>query len=207
MAHYPPEVNPRVVKVTLVFARDVRQSVNTFHVSKATPWLISEMSALRSVISAWYSASYKGILPTSVSLTQIQIRKLDPSDPLALDFNVTPAEAGTRGGGAEAANVSVTMSERTNFAGRAYRGRMYVPGVIQTDIASNDTILSGLSAGLAAAISTLISQLIAANFNLAVWHRPLLIAKPLDNTFTNVVAYVIENILDSQRRRLPGRGR
>jgi hypothetical protein len=137
----------------------------------------------------------------------LQLRVYNPALPLALDLPIVPAEAGTRIGVPEAGNVTVTMSERTGLAGRAFRGRMYVPGISENDSLANDTISSVLAGLLSTAMQNLITTLFSAPEEMAIFHRPHIPPHPLDNLTTFVTSYVIENILDSQRRRLPGRGR
>lgn len=207
MPHYPPPDNPQVCLVRLIFKRDTREMLNTFHVSKASAWTSGQMTILANDILSWYTTFYRGVIPNDITLVQIQVRKQDPLDPQAVDLAVTSGGTGTRGGPTEAGNVSVTMSERTGLAGRAYRGRMYVPGIIEGDVTADDRIGSSLIAGLTAAISNLITDLVSAGFALTVFHRPGLTPHIRDNTFNNVLFYVIENIIDSQRRRLPNRGR
>jgi hypothetical protein len=204
---YPPPNNPLVCLVRMVYKRDNREFLNTFHVSKATAWTGPQMAALLTAVATWYQDYYKAVIPNDVTLTQLQARKLDPLDPLAEDAFITSGGAGTRGGPTEAGNVSITMSERTGLAGRRFRGRMYVPGVIESDVTTDDRVGSALVAGLSAAISQLIAAMVANSWALGVFHRPGLVPSTWDNTITEVLFYVIENILDSQRRRLPQRGR
>lgn len=207
MVPWPHPNNPRVLKVTLVFKRDTRTLLNVFHVSRPIAWDNAAIIAFSAIVQNWFNANYKGVIPSDIALSQMQFRKQDPADPLAYDVNLSPALAGTRGAPTEAANATVTMSARTGFAGRAYRGRMYVPGLIEGDVTADDRISSALAVGLANAANQLIAVLITWGVNWCIFHRPGLVPKPLDNTFTNVTSYVIENILDSQRRRLPSRGR
>lgn len=207
MPHYPKPNNPLVCKVALIFQRDTRELVNTFHVARTTGWDISSMTALGTAIVSWYNSVYKAALPTTVALSQVQVRQLNPASPLAVDIPVTPASPGTRGGPTEAGNASVTMSERTGFAGRAYRGRMYAAAVPSNDVTSDDKVSSALVTLLGNAIGNLVFGALPAGDLLAVFHRPGLVPKPLDNLYTVVNTYILENIIDSQRRRLPGRGR
>jgi len=199
--------NPNVCKVSLIFARDVREAINTFHVDRAGGWSLADMANLATRVHTWYSTYYKQCIPTNIALQVISLRVYNPVAPLAYDLPISPGEAGTRTGTAEAANVTITMSERTGLAGRAFRGRMYVPGISENDALANDTASSVLTSLL----STAMAQLIVALFNapevMAVFHRPHIPPHVLDNTATQVLTYVIENVLDSQRRRLPGRGR
>jgi hypothetical protein len=94
------------------------------------------------------------------------------------------------------------VSERANLAGRAYRGRIYLPSISESDVIFNDTISAALISGVAAFASGFLAAFPpgGANGTLSIFHRN-------DNLFSTVLSIVVEALIDSQRRRLPGRGR
>jgi hypothetical protein len=191
----------------MIFSRDTRELINTFHVARTAGWDLTSMNALAVAVKNWWDTIYKTGVPSNITLNEVQVRQYNPLDPLAFDFPVSPVIAGTRGGLTAAANDTVTMSERTGRAGRAFRGRMYVPGVSLNDISQTDTIGSALSVILYNSLANLIFGTLPAGDVLAIFHRPGLVPRVRDNTYTPVLTALQENILDSQRRRLPGRGR
>lgn len=205
--HYPPPNNPEVCKVSLIFQRDQREAVNTFHVARTVGWTLPNMIDLANAVKTWYDLVYKLAIPTGVSLANIQVRLLDPLNPLAFDAPVSPVSPGTRAGTMEAANVTAAMSERTGKAGRAYRGRMYVPGLVESDVGATDLLSSSIVTLLYNALANLSFGSLPVGDLLAVFHRPGLTPKPNDNKYDIVQTAVQENIVDSQRKRLPGRGR
>jgi hypothetical protein len=207
MAHYPPPNNPNIVKVAMLFARDTRTLVNTFHVFNATGWNIGTMTTLANAVVTWWNTVYKLAVPSPIALTGIQVRLYNPANPLAVDVPVSPSSPGTRPGNAEAGNVSLSLSERTGLAGRAFRGRIYAPGISEQDANQNDTMASAAAVLFGNAIANLVFGALPAGNILHIFHRPGLVAKPLDNTSNPVNTYVIEALLDSQRRRLASRGR
>lgn len=195
-----PPNNPLVVRVAIVMQRDTRQLVNTFHVNKPDAWTMTDLIQLANVVHTWWTTYYKIMVPNTVSLVQIQCRVYNPNVPLAYDLNISPPEAGTRGTTTEPANATLSMSERTGLAGRKYRGRMYLAGLDSASTNQNDTVTSALVTLAANALANLITGALPIPESVSIFHRNT-------NTFTNVIAYVIENVIDSQRRRLPGRGR
>jgi len=199
--------DPQVCSVTMYFQRDTRVMLNTFHVLTLGSWNLSGMNAIASLFHSWWGNYYKAGVPAAVALTQVSVRLLDPTNPLAVDLPVTPSEPGTRVGQAEGGNVTLTISWRTDLAGRLYRGRIYVPALSEGDVNQNDTVVSTEVAILAIAAAQLISQLVANSTPLVVFHRPNIPPHVHDNTSTTITSYIVENVVDSQRRRLPGRGR
>jgi len=199
MASHIPN-NPLVVKAALIFKRDTRTFVNTLHFSDSTGWDSTKMQALAADLVDWWHTSYRTAMGVAVTLVQVQVRLLDPANPLAVDYTIGLPEGGAIIEGLEAANVTSTMSWRTGLAGRKYRGRIYVPAITEGQTNQDDTLTSTMAARLATVATYFLTHLIAGTRFPTIFHLG-------PDTFTNITTFVIENILDSQRRRLPGRGR
>ena len=195
-----PPFNVDVCRVTIFGTRDTRQMLNTFHVSKTGGWTLADMATLATDVQTWISAQYKGLVPNVISWYLISVRLYNPANPLAFDLSISPPIVGTNAGTAEAANVTATLSLRTGLAGRRYRGRLYVAALSETLIAATDLLSSGYVVQAGTVTQALLTAMNVGARALAIFHK-------LSNTYTNVNGYAIENIVDSQRRRLPARGR
>lgn len=200
MASRPPPNNPLVVRVAMLYSRDTRTFVNTFHVVDTAGWTLAKMQTLATDTFNWWNTSYKHAIPAAVLLYQIQVRLYDPANPLAYDSNINPPVAGDEAGTSEAGNVTATISLRTGLAGRKYRGRMFVPGVSEVVTNPNDTLTSTGLALIAAAAATFVTTAFTGGVRVAIWHVAT-------NTFTFVTSAVLNSVIDSMRRRLPNRGR
>jgi len=192
--------NPLVCKVAMVFRLDQRHFVNTLHFQNSLGWDLSSMGDLAAMVKQWWLDSYKDDVSNQVALEQIQVRLLDPSNPLAVDYTTGLPVFGSNTNVHEPANVTVTISWRTGLAGRKYRGRIYVVPICENNTNDDDTVGSLTVAWLANTAQDLIAKAATAAIDLIVFHNA-------DSTFTKIISFVIDNILDSQRRRLPGRGR
>jgi len=192
--------NPLVCRVNLVFRADTRHFINSFHVSDPAGWDLAKMQVISNAFKSWWANDYRDNVSNQVNLEQVQVRLYDPSNPLALDDTVGLPLAGLRASIHEPYNVTVTMSWRTGLAGRKYRGRTYVPGLTEDQTNTDDTINSTVVSELAAAAQALLLAIASTTADFIIWHAST-------NTFTKVITFVIDFILDSQRRRLPGRGR
>lgn len=202
----PAPNNPNVAKVILTYASDVRQFQNIFHVSATTPWTLPQLQQLATDFINWWNLQLRIRQSVDVALTLVQTRKLDPSSPIGHDQPVIPPIAGSILGNSAPSNATLTLSWRTGLAGRRFRGRTYIPGLVGSDISVDDKASSVLVNQLLVAGTQLItSQLV--HGALTVFHAPGDTPSTFDNTFTDVTTAVVENLLDSQRRRLPGRGR
>lgn len=191
--------NPLVCKVSLLFTRDTRTLVNTFHVARGSAWDLAGMTNLATLFVNWWNSSYKAYSAAQVLLREVQVRKLDPDDPIAVDMAVSPPSAGTAAGSPDTAATTQTASWRTGYAGRKFRGRMYAVGTTETFTNNDDSVNSTGTTTLTAAAGQLLSNLALAALQLVIFHK-------IDNTFTPVLTAIVENLVDSQRRRLANRG-
>jgi len=191
--------NPRVARVAMLFQRDTRTLVNTFHVAKGTALNAADLVNIAGIFVSWWNTSYRNYSNAGIALKQIQVRKYDPADPLAYDLDVSPPSAGAVGGNPDTAASTQTASWRTGFAGRKFRGRFYAVGLSESGTNNDDSTPSGTTSALSNAALSLISSIVSATFQLVVFHKA-------DNTFTQVLTAIVENLVDSQRRRLANRG-
>jgi hypothetical protein len=199
MSVTPPN-NPKVVKVTMVYDCDTRIFNNVMHFERNATWTAADMRTLCDNIKTWWATLYSAACSSTVILVQIQARLLDPTNPLAVDFNVTPTIPGQASGAPAPANVSLTISLRAGKAGRKYRGRIYVPRFSAASLLVTDQVNSA-TAGILANVATGMFTIGAGTSSaLTIFHRS-------GSTFDDVNTIVIDTTLDAQRRRLPGRGR
>jgi hypothetical protein len=195
----PPPNNPEVCRFTLQYLRDTRTFENVFHVRDTGGWNVADMTVAAQTFRDWWDTQMKLQSPNVVGLKAVFARLYDPSNPLAVDLPVSPPIFGNATDSCSPANVTSTLSFRTGLAGRKFRGRVYVPGYTELQTNTDDTIGSGLVTRNAIAAGGIIG-IWPTGQNLVVFHRAT-------NTFTPITTYIIENIIDSQRRRLPARGR
>lgn len=197
-----PPNNPNIARVTYQMHRGTRVVENTFHLYKSLGWSEAQLIAALEAAYGLWNTYVKPALTSAIALYNIHGAVYDPTgSPWVADRPVTPELPGTVGGAFEPGNCTVTVSERANLAGRAYRGRIYWPGIATSQYSGDDTANSTLLTALANFAVAWLATYPAggATGQLAIFHRN-------DNLFTPVRSIVLENVLDSMRRRLPGRG-
>lgn len=103
-------------------------------------------------------------------------------------------------------NVSCCVSLKTGYGHRSARGRFYICGIPDGKVSGNGFVQAWRDA-LSVAFNTFLGAVQASNLTWVVasrYHegepRPLGVCTP-------ITGVGIDNIVDSQRRRLPGRGR
>jgi hypothetical protein len=187
---------------------DGQQTVNDLYFTNTTPGItLGELGDLADAIRAWYVSSMLTLLSSAFSLERVHARDLTDQFSFAVDVNAGPS-SGSSGGAFVPNNVAPCISFRTGTAGRSGRGRNYIPGVPQPVVDGN-TLTPGFIADAQAAYGSLLpgEGMVPAGW---VWvvvsrytggaPRPAGIATPV------LTALFTDNIVDSQRRRLPGRG-
>lgn len=197
-----PPNNPTVARVTYQMHRGTRVVENTFHLYRSAGWTITNLIAALDAAYTLWDTYAKPAISNSIALYNIHGVVYDPlGSPWVADRPVTPEDVGGVASAGSPGNVSVTVSERADLAGRAYRGRLYWPAIALNQINTDDTITTTMMTALAQfALNMLVTFGSPTGLGtLVIFHRD-------DNLFSTVLSMVIEKILDSQRRRLPGRG-
>lgn len=196
---------PNCVRTSLLFIMDQQQLVNTFSFRMNTQPTILDMTNLNAAMQTWYNASWKPLVPASNALVAINTIGLwDASAPGVLT-PISPIINGTDGLAAPA-NVTYCASLRTLLRGRNYRGRVYSPAVASSRISVISTVTTAFAGAIATALGQLMTPANVAGFAYVV------ISKFLNNLprgtgiNTLITSATGDLTLDSQRRRLPGRG-
>jgi hypothetical protein len=115
-------------------------------------------------------------------------------------------EAGEVTGDPAANNACVVISQRTAKRGRSYRGRAYLSGMGGSLVNSATDISSGAASSYATDFAALQTELDTNGFDVVVASRQHngVVTNPAATN--EVIAFVVDTHLDSQRRRLFGRG-
>jgi len=130
------------------------------------------------------------------------IEATDRSAPGGAYGSYTPlsGNAGSKGTDALPASVANVVKWTTGFAGRSFRGRTYVPGWVDADATGSSFVNSAITQVQALASALL---LYAGSGSQPV---DFMVASIKDLALRIVTGFAVDAIVDSQRRRLPGRG-
>lgn len=151
-----------------------------------------------------FQVAYVDLLaPLSAALTVESFTARYMGDALGPEFTLvnTPAQEGGVGIDSEPGNVALCVSLRSPFSGRRFRGRKFFSAIPTTSVSSNQIDAAVCDAIVAAINDVLMANLEANGTPLAVISLAGLAVTALST------ALCTDRFVDSQRRRLTGRGR
>lgn len=156
----------------------------------------------------------------SSQISRVQSRAISQASSSAPEGQFTETSVNSGGvseGTGAPGSVTIAVKKATLNRGRSYRGRMYVPGIPLSALSSGnaDTVTSTFISNLLSALGLFYADALTADSTL----MPVVVSrfsgvdpithKPVPRTSgikTPVAALVVNNQVDSQRRRLAGRG-
>lgn len=164
----------------------------------------TDLDDVKLIGESWWASNLKTRLSSNVILSQVTA-----TDITQQGGQQARSVVGTNGSVSEASlplNSALCVSLRTEKRGRSYRGRVYVSGLPVSHMTALNVYGSTQAANIVSDFGALQSTLDGAGYDIVV------ASKQHNGVTTNpaetneVIAIVADTLLDSQRRRLNGRG-
>jgi hypothetical protein len=198
---------PLTALVRLVGHIDSQEIINTTYWTHETGWASTSLDALTSQFLNWVSTVFVNLVHTGYQVDFVQA--VDQSVDGGAQSILPPGSAlhGSKGGLLLPNNVAYCVSFRTGLTGRSNRGRNYVPAISDADLNGPNhvtstfrgQVVSGYQDLLPGGAITVGNWAVASRFHNKL-PRTVGVATPINAVLT------VDDVLDSQRRRLPGRG-
>jgi hypothetical protein len=181
---------------------------NQVHVLGVEDFTPETLLTLWTTSQTWWNQYMKPLAHTSLSLTRIKCKAQYAPDAPVLDEAVLPPIAGTDAGFFVPNNVSFALKLATGLAGRSARGRWYAVGLTGNQVLNGVSLKTNYASTYVVALNALKQAYAAQGFTLCItsyrtnnaW-RAEAVSWPVSG-----ILYTDVN-LDSQRRRLAGRGK
>lgn len=180
---------------------------NTLYFHREDAWDIPDMLLLAEALEAWWSDQIAPLITADVSLEDVIVTDLTSATTPSISLPVSPAIPGTAGGASDPGNVCITVSFRTAGRGRSSRGRNYISGLGESTVIGN-TVSRAFADDCAAAYNNLLEPgTLPGDATWVVVSRFAAGAPRVEGTWNPIInAIVVDVDIDSQRRRLNGRG-
>lgn len=181
------------VENTLYFTREVGS------------WNETLLTALAAAIGTWWVDNMLPALAASYIVNSIVVQDLNAeAGAIVEDFahSGTPGEDGT---GSMPNNVSWVVKFVTGLSGRSFRGRNYIPGLTRGTV-TGDYVALSFADGIKSIYEMLLDSFFADTAWTVVSRQENLTPRTVGvATKVTSVGYT-DLVVDSRRRRLPGRG-
>lgn len=192
-----------------------QQVENVFHARVSATPTHADLDTIAGDIQSWVVGSYTTILSSNVQFTQIIVTDLNVEGGGQVIHVISPPVPGSVDAPVKTNQDTLAVSWRTGKAGRSFRGRTFILAVPTNDYAGdNPNMVSNAYAALVIGVfQGLHDAMVTATFPLGVLsrfhgvdvnHKPIPRATGLLTDITSVT--LVNQIVDSQNRRLPGRG-
>lgn len=200
--------NPQVVKVTIEAELDGQQILNSLWWAKSDSspsWTQPEVAQIVNVVGQWTLAELATCQVSSLAYRRVRGQHWVGDGGFYAEESLVGS--GTNTDEPLPNNVAVCVSASTGKAGRGFHGRFYVAGVPGTSVDGNSVLVS-YRTDLEVAFGSLITGEPFSGFLNVVYSQVLDGAPRLAGVATPVLQWSLRDLtVDSQRRRLPGRGR
>lgn len=203
----PIAPNPSVAQVELRYTQDSQKVENILYFQFPGPMGDEDLDTLCLEVNGWWGATVRPLQPSDVTLREVYSKAmLNGPGPEGNSVDGLP-DVGTLLGLPTPNNVTMSVSFRTGLTGRGSRGRNYIIGLVEGDVNKNQIDASTVDAWQSAYEKLLPG---GGFITVATW---VVYSQYSNNALRNVgvatpvkSVVVVDDTVDSQRRRLPGRG-
>lgn len=201
-----PKPVPNTVQVDMLFLLYGQRVEMVWHASAPGGVDAVTLSDAEAAFAGWAAGTLMPLLGNEISFIGLEVTNISIPNGGKRSFQQSPPVAGGQSSLCEPGNVAFSVSLRTAQIGRAYRGRKFIPGVPVSQRSGNQ-VQAGWATALVQAVNDLIAGVQAVNMLLVVVSRFLDNVERLVPVATPVISVTTTDLnIDSQRRRLTGRG-
>lgn len=204
---------PETAEIRIVGSLHGQTVENVLHCRVSTTPTLTDLEAIRDVVNTWVTGPYAARLSNSLTWVSLTITDLNVEGGIQVVKDMT-----TEGGGESPNDVktnqdTLCLKIETGHAGRNFRGRFYVMALPQNQYDTANTINAATASAWVADLDALRIDLDIAGFPMGVLSRQSKTVNPTPphlrptGLLTDATTVSITDLnIDSQRRRLPGRG-
>lgn len=217
MAEFIPAEN--TVRCTVWQSGLLQKFCNTFYVRNSEPWTEASMIALGETITDAWNAHVGPLQSDDIRYDYVTIRDMTTAEGLGIDHGFNPLSGGDRIGPNLPLNVACACKLVTAYSGRSRRGRIFLSGFEEDQVNDNnftDVAKAQIETNMRSLVQDInagVGEVVVASFfsgmalepnsrGETVW-TPQPRAAALLTAVQNVI---VDGFVDSQRRRLTGRG-
>jgi len=203
---FVPAVNTCLAELRYIWQGEKVE--NTLYFESSAGMTLALMSDLGDSLLSWWRSEIAILQTANTALKEIFITDLTTATSPTFTTSATTTDVGTNGSADLPNNTTLAISFRSAGRGRSSRGRNYIIGLSESQVDGNlvhgavasdygDAYNALMGAGLFVAG---LEWVIVSRFSGGA-PRSTALVQPV------TAAFFVDTVIDSQRRRLPGRGR
>lgn len=197
---------PNTALVELRMTQGEQLIENTFHVEKEGILTVPDLQDIGLAFVDWWDG-HRNLVINTVTLREVAVRDLTTASSIGIVYSTGLPLAGLLSGSAMPNSTTIAVKWGTGLTGRSFRGRTYHIGLAESQV-NNNSIDSATVTGLLASYNTLLSTITGTGYTMVVASRVSNNVPRTTGVTTPILNASFADItVDSQRRRLPGRGR
>jgi len=193
---------PAAIEVVIHGRQFGSDRITVLHAMGSLEPTTAQVDAAAATVATWLStAATRAAFSGTVEFLGVAARDISRANGYQT-FAATPGIFGTNNQGVPLpGNVALAVALKTNFFGRRGAGRIFWYGLQGDDL--DTTLRDAITTTAQTAIQTAITALITQMSDSEV---PLAVASRVGGILSQVIVGVVDRNVDSQRRRLRGRG-
>lgn len=201
---FVPALNTAMVEIRM--GLDGQRVENTVYAQNVAAWDQTSLTSLGNAIISWWTDTAAPLYTNSTSLTEVFLTDLTSATSTAVSVIPDTATAGGLGLEPLPNNCAIAISFRTASRGRSARGRNYIGGLPADNVSNNRVVGSYLDDWISA-YTVLQIAIGDEGATMVVVSRRHNKANRVNAVMFPITTFLfVDNVVDSQRRRLPGRG-
>jgi len=198
---------PNCAIVEVVGTLDDQVVENTFYGRFASAYAQSDIDALATAVDGWVNDFWRAALGANYIYTNTKVRGLTSAIDMAAEDSTSSGPGGISTGSPIPNNVTLSVKRRSALTGRGARGRVFVPGWRSTMLSTDNVANAAVAGVMEDALNEMRGAMAAVDWEEVIVHRVAAGTPLVPAVAFTVIEYVVVNlVMDSMRRRLPGRG-
>jgi len=197
---------PNAAQVSVVGSLDGNDCVNTYYFTHDGSWGMTELQALADAIDSVVGSNMLPIVSPNYDYLRTEARDL--RTPIAI-MTTSDASAGpgSKTGAAVPNNAAISVKRSSGHTGRGARGRVYFPVTTDGNLSAPNLISTAFHDALLGLLDSFTTIAEGVDWAAVIVSRTGPGTSPTVAVVYTLVEWVIVNfVVDSMRRRLPGRG-
>jgi hypothetical protein len=197
---------PLTLQAELVYNWDGQICENVLHYVCGVAWDIPRINTLGAALVNWWDVNMQPNMPSNLSLINVRMTDLATQTGLVVNYSTGLPLQGSAASPSLPNNCALVLTKRTLLRGRSFRGRVYMPGLLEANVTGSTVAAVNVASYVSLHNMLLLFDIGTENAELVVVSRFTGGAPRAAGVVTNVTNFTSDGIVDSQRRRLPARG-